>query len=73
MGHKTEWMWHLMRLELIREGLQTITPQEVPKRFQVLLLNSNYSIQHNSVIFIQSNGSMYCDVIQIIQFIAVYH
>ena len=38
------------------------------KWLQVLLFNTNYSIQHNSFVFIQSNGSKYCYVLTIIQF-----
>ena len=36
------------------------------KWFQVLLFNTNYSIQHYSFIYIQSNGSKYFYVIPII-------
>ena len=36
--------------------------------FQLLLFNTNYSIQRNSFICTQSNGSKYCYAIPIIQF-----
>ena len=38
------------------------------KRFQVLLFNTNYSIQHYSFIYTQSNGRIYYYVIPIIWF-----
>ena len=41
---------------------------QIVKWLQVLLFNTNYSIQHYSFTCIQLNGSKYCYVIPIIQF-----
>ena len=37
--------------------------------FQVLILNTNNSIQHNSFIYTQFKGSKYLHIIPIIQFL----